>query len=231
MILLLFLAAIWLFWEWWNRKTFLNSTYHQVTHNGYYQTKRDLGKWGEYHIYNKLRFLEQQGARFLFNVYIPKKDGTTSEVDVIMICRYGLFVFESKNYSGWIFGKESQNMWMQTLPSGKGRSHKERFYNPILQNKTHIKHLNMALGRAVPMWSIITFSERCTLKQIEVASPDVFVVKRYDVPSLVGDIVRANEKVLTEEDVSNIYNRLYPLTQVSWETKLNHINNINQKHY
>lgn len=27
----------------------------------------------------------------------------------------------------------------QTLLQGKGRSHKERFFNPILQNEVHIK--------------------------------------------------------------------------------------------
>ena len=37
---------------------------------------------------------------------MSKEDGETSEVDLIFITQKGIFVFESKNYSGWIFGDE-----------------------------------------------------------------------------------------------------------------------------
>ena len=92
------------------------------------------GRYGEYLIYKYLKGHEINGAMFLFNVYVPKENGETSEIDVIMIHHKGIFVFESKNYSGWIFGSETQRMWTQTLPKGRKRSHKESFYNPIIQN-------------------------------------------------------------------------------------------------
>ena len=72
---------------------------------------------------------------------MPKENGETSEIDVLMIHNKGIFVFERKNFSGWIFGNEIQRMWTQTLPKGRGRSHKESFFNPIMQNRTHIKTL------------------------------------------------------------------------------------------
>ena len=84
----------------------------------------------------------------------------TTEIDVLMISPKGLFVFESKNYSGWIFGSENQKNWYQTLPAGRGRSHKENFYNPIMQNRSHIKHLKAFLGTDIPVRSIIVFSDR-----------------------------------------------------------------------
>ena len=98
----------------------------------------ELGNYGEYLTYKKLRKQEEQGARFLFNCYLPAKKDETSEVDVIMIADSGIYVFESKNYSGWIFGSEQSKSWTQTLPNGK-KARKERFYKPIMQNKTHIK--------------------------------------------------------------------------------------------
>lgn len=49
---------------------------------------------------------------------------------------------ESKNYGGWIFGGEGQRQWTQTFENG----HKERFYNPIIQNRSHVKALAAHLG-------------------------------------------------------------------------------------
>lgn len=49
------------------------------------------------------------------NLYIPKRDGTITEIDLIMLSQTGIYVFESKNYSGWIFGDEKSKKWMQTL--------------------------------------------------------------------------------------------------------------------
>lgn len=102
--------------------------------------KQDTGRYGEYMVYKKLIILEKHGAKFLFNVYIPKTECETAEIDVLMICQQGIYAFERKNYSGWIFGDENHVNWYQTLPMGRNNSHKEAFYNPILQNKNHIKH-------------------------------------------------------------------------------------------
>ena len=45
--------------------------------------------------------------------------GRTSEIDLLMIHEKGIFVFESKNYSGWIFGSADQLHWTQSLQNGK----------------------------------------------------------------------------------------------------------------
>lgn len=113
-----------------------NSTYYKRTRLPFFSLFRlsiigdeddseSLGYYGEYRIYKKLRYLENRGAEFLFNLYLPKPDGGTSEVDVVMICEKGIFVFESKNYSGWIFGDEGKPMWYQTLSVGNGKSRKK----------------------------------------------------------------------------------------------------------
>ena len=54
----------------------------------------------------------------LKNVYVPYQ-GRTSEIDLLMIHEKGIFVFESKNYSGWIFGSADQLNWTQSLQNGK----------------------------------------------------------------------------------------------------------------
>ena len=212
------------------QKEYKNSAYYQITKSPYYSIKHDAGRYGEYLTYKYLKQFETSGAKFLFNIYIPKENSETTEIDVLMICKKGLFVFESKNYSGWIFGNENQMYWYQTLPTGRNRSHKEQFYNPIMQNRTHIKHLKVLLGEQIPMRSIIVFSDRCTLKSVQICSNDISVIKRYNVASVVSGICnQIPNDLLTDNDITVIYNKLYPYTQVDEITKTQHIANIHNK--
>lgn len=124
-----------------------------------------------------------------------------------------MFVFESKNYSGWIFGSENQKNWYQTLPSKKNRSHKEHFYNPIMQNRIHTKNLKVLVGDGIPMFSVIVFSERCTLKSISVKSNDINAVKLDSLFDLVCNICSNSNEIRSDDEVSELY--LYPYAQVS----------------
>lgn len=211
------------------KKQYEKSSYYNITKKPYSIMKRNKGFCGEYLIYKYLSSLEGN-KRFLFNCYVPKGDGTTTEIDVILIHNSGIFVFESKNYSGWIFGTETQKTWTQTLPSGK-RSHKERFFNPIMQNKTHIKYLKTFIGEVIDCTyhSIIVFSDRCTLKNIKLTSDESKVINRYHVLPTVQSIARSSLNILSADQVDMIYNLLYPLTQVSDVEKAVHIQNIQSK--
>lgn len=94
------------------------------------------GKIGEAYTARELKLLNLLGrkGKVLRNVYIPKDNNETSEIDVLFITQKGIFVIESKNYSGWIFGSENQYKWTMMLPNKE----KHSFYNPIKQNQTHI---------------------------------------------------------------------------------------------
>jgi len=208
-------------------KEYKGSAYYQVTRLPYLSVRYNTGRYGEYLTYKYLKQMEINGAKFLFNVYIPKGNGETTEIDVLMISPKGIFVFESKNYSGWIFGSESQKNWYQTLPAGRGRSHKEHFYNPIMQNRSHIKHLRTFLGEQIPMWSIIVFSDRCILKSLQSTSINVRVINRYDVAPVVSAICNQTPiDLLNENNIAEIYDKLYPFTQVDEFAKIQHIANI-----
>lgn len=204
-----------------------SGAYYQVTKLPYYSIRSNTGRYGEYLTYKQLKHMETNGAKFLFNVYIPKGNGETAEIDVLMICPKGIFVFESKNYSGWIFGDESQKNWYQTLPAGRGRSHKEPFYNPVMQNRSHIKHLKSLLGEQFPMRSIIVFSDRCTLKRVQIKSNDIRVINRYNVAPVVSAICNQTPTdILSDRNITELYNKLYPFTQVDEIAKAQHIANI-----
>lgn len=211
--------------------SFNESAYHKITGNTYYETLSDVGKNGEYLIYNKLRYLESEVCKFLFNVYIPKENGETTEIDVMMISPIGIIVFESKNYSGWIFGNENDRKWTQVLPKGRGKSNKEHFYNPIMQNETHIKWLKNIIDGECPIFSMIVFSERCTFKDVVVCNPDVRVIKQDRIVNVVEQLISlSGENLISIEEILKIYDTLYPYSQVSNEVKQEHIENINN-HY
>lgn len=190
----------------------------------------DIGKYGEKLTERELKWVKLFGrdGKILRNVYLPKGEGSeeTSEVDVIFITQKGIFVFESKNYSGWIFGNERDTLWTATLANGD----RNKFYNPILQNKTHIKWMREFVGDKIPLFSIIVFSERCELKKITMESMDVEVIQRDQTYATVRDIWDQNPDVLTKEEVTALYEKLYPLTQVSQEVKDKHVERIQEKY-
>ena len=206
---------------------FRRGTYYKMTGNGYFETLGNIGKYGEYLTYKKLKAYEADGGRFLFNCYLPKDDGTTTEIDVILIHSTGIFVIESKNYSGWIFGSEDGKTWTQTLPNGRGRARKEHFYNPIMQNNTHIKCLKKIVGNNIPVYSVIAFSERCTLKKVTVESTDIKVINRQHISATVKYMGNGSLQALSKMDIERIYEMLYPCTQTTEYEKLQHIENIN----
>lgn len=80
-------------------------------------------------------FLDQQIYRRVHNVMVPAEGGTT-QVDHVLVSSFGIFVIETKNMSGWIFGRETDRQWTQVFP-GK----KFRFQNPLRQNYRHTKCL------------------------------------------------------------------------------------------
>lgn len=189
-------------------------THYQITSHPYQTTRQDKGRHLEYLTYRSLRHFENKGGRFLFNVNVPKKNGDTTEIDVLLICTKGLFVFECKNFSGWIFGDELQKNWTQTLPTGRGLCRKEQFYNPIMQNSAHIKHLKNFIGKNIPTWSVIVFSDKTVFKNITIRSK-VNVVNHNRVVSVVKAICSHAQDIYTEAEINDIHSKIYPYSQVA----------------
>ena len=114
----------------------------------------DEGKSGEQIIYRTL--IDQiyvPENQILRNVYVPTADGKTSEIDLLVVSKKGLLVFECKNYAGNVYGDAQRNKWIQYL--GKKKSY---FYNPFMQNRSHVKHLKKYLEAYgdIPMVPMVT---------------------------------------------------------------------------
>lgn len=174
---------------------------------------------------NLVRLFGRSG-KVLRNVYVPKDNGETSEIDVLFITQKGIFVIESKNYSGWIFGDEQSAYWTASLPN----SQKNKFYNPIKQNRSHIKWLGQYLQDTVPLFSVVVFSERCELKKVTVESPDIYVIKRDRLYAVVRKIWDSTEDKLDDLQVVSIYGQLKQLTKVDLAVKQAHVETIREKY-
>ncbi|WP_338592259.1 NERD domain-containing protein [Shewanella khirikhana] len=93
------------------------------------------------------------------DVTLPTEEGTT-QVDHILVSRFGVFVVETKNMKGWIFGSEKQRQWTQKI-----YRHSSKFQNPLHQNYKHTKTLESLLGIGIDkLHSVIVFVGDSTFK-------------------------------------------------------------------
>jgi len=119
------------------------------------------------------------------------------QIDCIALDQRGIFVFESKDYGGWIYGSSDQRFWTQTLNFGQ---EKHSFYNPVRQNATHIAALAGLFSPGVPIYSIIVFGSDTTLKSIHNLPKHCFVTTQPALRSLLNKIPSSSP--LSEPEVA-----------------------------
>lgn len=166
---------------------------------------KDPGHYGEYLTDYALNHDNVPGRSQTFdNLYIPHR-GQTTEVDVLMLHEKGIWVFESKHYSGWIFGKADQRQWTQSLNSRT----KEHFYNPILQNRTHINALADYLGLPRENFhSYVVFSEKCELKSVPDSCDEYVILRRNHLLRELRKDLAARDVIFDEARMASIAERL-----------------------
>ncbi|MFJ7827893.1 nuclease-related domain-containing protein [Psychrobacillus sp. NPDC096623] len=202
------------------------SIYKEQTGNGLFSTMFNKGNYGEFSSYGKLAKLPGY-HKALFNIYIPNGKEQTTEIDLVYLHETGIYVIESKNYSGWIFGDEKSQKWMQTFPNGQ----KFSFYNPIMQNNGHIKALKALLPsiETAQFTSVIVFSERCELKKVIGEAKDTYVIKRNHLSKLMEQQIQSSPNTLEATYIDKIYNFLSQYQKVDKSVKEQHTEKIKEK--
>ncbi|MBP2621935.1 NERD domain-containing protein [Streptococcus panodentis] len=202
--------------------------YFQQTRTAPWELKHNRGKQGEYQLGQVLSQLSGY-KKILFNLYVFKENGTTTEIDALLIHPSGIYIFESKNYRGWIFGSEHQQYWTQVLATGRGRSHKQSFFNPIIQNKIHLKWLSYYLNEYAPdLYSYIVFSNDCELKEIHLKSDRHKVIQTWQALGAIEQQAGQTGAKLAAEQIDDLYRMLLPLTKRNQVVKERHIKAIAQ---
>ncbi len=156
------------------------------------QSPTGKGWLAEQLVARRLARLDRRQYTVLNDVLLPI-DGHTTQIDHLIISRFGVFVIETKNYGGWIFGDAHQAQWTQTL----GRR-KNRFQNPLRQNHKHLKTVQLLCHLPESaLHSLVVFTQRATFKT---ELPDHVL----HTPRLVDHIHRLDQPVLTDAQVRRV---------------------------
>lgn len=174
------------------------------------------GMIGEFIINLSVKLLLDKNKYHLIkNVLLPTEDGTT-QIDHIIVSVYGVFVVETKNMKGWIFGSQNQPYWTQKI-----YKHTNKFQNPLRQNYKHVKTLELLLDLSSDqVHSVIVFVGDSTFKT--------------EMPENVtygGGYARyiksKNEQALTESQATEIIEKIESgKLQSSFKTSREHVNHV-----
>ena len=172
------------------------------------------GQVGESKVSHILRALPRQYL-VINNVIIPNQQAT-SQIDHIVISPFGIFVIETKNYKGWIFGSEDSKMWKETFKTTEGKY----FRNPIKQNWGHVYALSeyLDLDRRV-FKPIVVFSDDAELN-IEVTSPVIYMsqLKQY--------ILSYRQEIISQENADLIFNSISKTNLVGEDIEKAHVQSV-----
>jgi len=107
-----------------------------------------------------IKYLDVAKYTIINDVTLPLEDGGSTQIDHIIVSNFGVFVIETKNMSGWIFGSEHQTKWTQTIHRSK-----HPFQNPLRQNYKHTKTLAHSLDIPHELFhSVVVFTPNAELK-------------------------------------------------------------------
>lgn len=153
--------------------------------------------------------------KYIINDLLLYNDSKSHQIDHIIIRKTGVFVIETKHYSGQIYGQDNQKEWTQVLAYGR---EKYRFYNPILQNKSHIYALSKIVGRKDCFVSIIVFPKAAIMTYFDAYVGSISDMKRW--------LKQDREELLTVTEIEQIYNLLIDHKNNPQLTNVQHIDNI-----
>ena len=182
--------------------------------SAYLNSPKFKGKMGERAVDNTLQSHGFE-KRYTVSDLIFVSDGKSVQIDHILINPHGLFVIETKNYGGRIYGSDGQHEWTQVL----GRS-KHRFYNPVKQNATHVYHLNKILPKKVPIHSVVVFVRNNTSY---ITSNSVVGLS-----SLPEYLSRYRATVLTNDEIDELYDFFMELKANTDVSALEHIESVDE---
>lgn len=168
-------------------------------------------------MFNMWLYLNAKTYQRMHNVIIPSKNGTT-QIDHLLVSTYGIFIIETKNIKGWIFGSSREPKWSQVLFHCK-----YFFQNPTRQIYGQKSALSEYLNiDAQLIHEVVYFVGDCEFKT--------------DMPSNVINsglctyIEKYKDDLLKPEEINNILKKLKELASNRLLTTRNHIKSLHARH-
>lgn len=180
------------------------------------------GKLGEFAVSAHVKlYLDKQNYSLLNDCTLLDEQNQTTQIDHILLSPFGIFVIETKNYKGWIFGSERQNNWTQKIYK---KSYK--FQNPLHQNYKHQKVLEYVLADIVDadqIHSVIVFMPDCEFKTT--MPSNVFRGAGW-----IDYVKQFKQTTIPPMKLKRIQYRLEKeILEKSWQTNRQHVQNLKDK--
>ncbi|MCW9708971.1 NERD domain-containing protein [Fodinibius salsisoli] len=161
--------------------------------------------------------LNSKDYRKFHDVIIPSENGTT-QIDHLLVSPYGLFIVETKNKKGWIFGSKGQKNWTQSL-YGNNYS----FQNPTRQTFRQKKIVSEFLGvNESNVHTIIYFVGNCKFKT---ELPDNVIRSR-----LGKYIKQFKDRVIPPKEVDRVVGEIEYYVSESSLTTRDHVQSLHERH-
>ena len=183
------------------------------------------GKVGELFVNNiNKNQLDKEIYTNINNITIRLKNGDTSQIDHVVVSKYGIFVIETKNYKGWIYGSEKGKTWTQV-----NYKQKHKFQNPLHQNYGHIKALKETLSELIEVdmnkfISIVVFIGENTFKT-NMPNNVIKGIKYIDY------IKSFDKEILKNSEIRVIINKIgRKRLENNFKTDREHIKNLKERH-
>lgn len=186
----------------------------------WWNSPKKKGDRGEKRVADLLSLRLPDEYKVLNDIYLLKENGDTAQIDHIVVSPYGVFVIETKNYSGWIY--IARGTWIENN-YGKKTPFK---VNPVEQNRGHIQALVRALGISPSYFhSVVAFAGGCELKMEPRPEGVVYADK------VTSYICSFGQRVIGADQVDEIVSRIVELdAEVGDERKANHVANLRKRH-
>lgn len=189
----------------------------------------ESGRRGEEQLLQDVRqFTRTRHSKILTNVYVTTSKGHSTEIDLVLIDYNGIFVFESKNYNGMVFGDENRRDWLHVLRNGD----KFAFFNPVWQNKGHISAIRKICGDLDPIYfkSIIVFGRNCDFRKVRVYDRNTRVVRAGEAKQAFRQLSHSTYRALSYRDMLDFYEKLLPYTRSTKRQRKMHVREVKRNH-
>jgi len=185
----------------------------------FFKSRFFKGKLGESIVnFSITKKLDKEIYHLIKDATLPSVGGTT-QIDHILVSKYGIFVIETKNIKGWIFGSETQTKWTQQI-----YKHKNTFQNPLHQNYKHIKTLSELLNiEESKFHSLVVFTGESSFKT---QMPENVLDRGYT------NYIKSKTTVLfSDTEVYKIINKIESKQfERGFKTNREHVKNLKKNH-
>lgn len=198
-----------------------------------YRTPEKVGKEGEAHVADLLAQLPSE--YHVMNDVVFRTDKGTMQIDHIVVSKYGVFVIETKNYTGEIYGNDHLSHWTQIIVNEVTYRRKwyktytyvtkNQFYNPVKQAWGHVYRTKDLLKdyTYLPIKPVVVFAGDASLEHVE---SKCLVVYAKD---LLPTIERFKDIYLSDTDTQKVLSILDAFNiRVIVENK-EHVQNIHKE--